>query len=138
MAVHDAYARLTPYELTFPDLGFARAHFDAIRTEAEERGTELRDPTAFVMLASTGQALREIRGTQDDPSLIRQYGLLLYHAYHFCAAGEPLYLVSAVVLRALVAEGPGEPGWIPALDPDAGYAQLPQHLVWVRGDESAP
>ena len=24
MAVHDAYARLTPYELSFPELGFAR------------------------------------------------------------------------------------------------------------------
>jgi hypothetical protein len=137
MAVHDAYARLTPYELSFPDLGFARRHFAAIRRESEARQVDLADPTDFVMLASTGQALREIRGPQDDPALIRQYGFLLYHAYHFCEAGEPLFLLPTARLRALLAdEGPSAP-WQPALEPAAGYVQLPQHLVWVRAMEGA-
>ena len=135
MAVHDAFARLTPYELSFPDLGFARTHFGAIRAEAEARGVDLRDPTAFVMLAATGQALREIRGPDDDPALIRQYGFLLYHAYHFCEAGEPLYLVAAPAARRML-DGDGEsPGWRPDLEPAAAYVQLPQHLVWVRAME---
>ncbi len=138
MAVHDAYARLTPYELSFPDLGFARAHFTAIRTEAEERQVDLRDPQAFVMLASTGQALREIRGPQDDPALIRQYGYLLYHTYHFCAAGEPLYLLTAPAVRRLLEKPGAANGWTPALEPAAAYVQLPQHLVWVRASDDVP
>lgn len=138
MAVHDAYARLTPYELSFPDLDFARRHFSAIREEATAREVDLRDPTAFVMLASTGQALREIRGPQDDPALIRQYGFLLYHAYHFCASGEALYVAPASALRPLLAEDPDASGWKPALDPAAGYVQLPQHLVWVRSTDRDP
>lgn len=138
MAIHDAFARLTPYELSFPDLAFARAHFDAIREEAEARGTDLGDPTAFVLLAAAGQALQEIRGTDDDPALIRQYGALLYHAFHFHAAGEPLVLVRAAALRPLLDGHGGREGWVPALDPPAGYAQLPQHLVWVRALEGDP
>jgi hypothetical protein len=139
VAVHDAYARLTPYELSFPDLGFARSHFRAIRGEAEARQVDLRDPSAFVMLASTGQALREIRGPHDDPALIRQYGYLLYHSYHFCAAGEPLYLAGAAAVRPLLDAEPDTAGWQPDLEPAAAYVQLPQHLVWVRaGAEMAP
>ncbi|MSR35511.1 MAG: hypothetical protein EXR95_02540 [Gemmatimonadetes bacterium] len=137
MAVHDAYARLTPYELSFPDLGFARTHFAAIRREAEARQVDLGDQTDFVMLASTGQALREIRGPQDDPALIRQYGFLLYHAYHFCEAGEPLFLVPTARVRALLADDEASDSWQPALEPAAGYVQMPQHLVWVRAMEDA-
>jgi hypothetical protein len=138
MSVHDAYARLTPYELTFPDLESARTHFRAIRQEADAREVELRDPSAFVMLASTGQALREIRGPEDDPALIRQYGLLIYHSFHFFEVGEPLHLIEATALRELLDGDPDASGWTPRLDPAAGYLQLPQHLVWVRSSGDAP
>ena len=138
MPVHDAFARITPYELSFPDLELARTHFAAISREADERRTDVRDPEAFVMLAASGQALREIRGPEDDPALIRQYGILLYHAFHFCRQGEPLYLVLGPALRQVLGRDPDTEGWIPALDPPAGYAQLPQHLVWVRAAEEAP
>lgn len=142
MSLHDAFARLTPYELSFPDMGFARAHFDAIRLEAEARQVDVRDPSAFIMLASAGQALREIRGAEDDPALIRQYGLLLYHAFHFCEEGEPLYLIETGALRDLLDKDPETLAWKPSLGAAAGdaagYAQLPQHLVWVRSDADAP
>ena len=144
MSVHDAWARLTPYELSFPDLAFARGHFAAIREEAGARQTDLHDAAAFVMLAASGQALREIRGPDDDPALIRQYGSLLYHAFHFHAAGEPLWLVRVPALRALLGGAPDAPdapdaaGWVPALEPAAGYAQLPQHMVWVRSSGDDP
>ena len=138
MPVHDAFARITPYELFFPDLELARTHFAAISREADERRTDVRDPDAFVMLAASGKALREVRGSGDDPALIRQYGLLLYHAFHFCRQGEPLYLVLGAGLREFLSRDPEMEGWIPALDPPAGYAQLPQHLVWVRASEDAP
>lgn len=138
MPGHDAFARLTPYELSFPDLAFARRHFVAIREEAEVRGVELTDPSAFVMLAATGKALREIRGPEDDPALIHQYGYLLYHSFHFCEAGEPLYLFQTAALRDLLEKEPETAGWTPGLEPAAGYVQLPQHLVWVRAAPNTP
>jgi hypothetical protein len=138
MSGHDAFARLTPYELSFPDLDFARRHFAAIRREGEARQVELGDASAFVMLAASGQALREIRGPQDDPALIHQYGFLLYHSFHFCEAGERLYLLQAPALRELLDADPAIEGWTPALEPRAGYVQLPQHLVWVRAAPRLP
>ena len=137
MPTHDAYARLSPYELSFPDPESAREHFQAIRLEADARGADLRDPTGFVMLGATGQALREVRGAEDDPGLIRQHGLFLYHSFHFHDLGEPLYLLRVSELRRLLDTEPtGD--WIPALRPAAGYAQLPQHLVWVNSGPDAP
>ncbi len=142
MPPHDAFARFTPYELSFPDLSQARAHFDAIRSEADARKVEVRDPSAFVMLAATGQALREIRSAEDDPALIRQYGLLLFHSFHFCEEGEALYLVEAGTLRDLLDKDPDTSGWTPSFGETAGhaagYVQLPQHLVWVRSEDGAP
>ena len=141
MSLHDAFARFTPYELLFPGLSSARAHFDAIRSEADAREVDVRDPSSFVMLAATGQAVREIRSAEDDPALIRQYGLLLYHAFHFREQGEELYLIEAEVLRALLDEDPEVLGWRPSLGETvghaAGYFQLPQHHVWVRSEEDA-
>lgn len=138
MSLHDAFARITPYELSFPDLEFARSHFQAIQSEAEARSADLRDPSGFVMLAAAGEALRAIRGPEDDPALIKQYGSMLYHAFHFFAAGEPLYLIEAAVLRDLTRRDPVDPDWTPGLEPPAGYAQLPQHMVWVRAEADAP
>jgi hypothetical protein len=138
MPGHDAFARITPYELSFPDLDFARRHFAAIRREGEARGVDLGEPGAFIMLAASGQALREIRGPEDDPALIHQYGFLLYHSFHFCEAGEPLYLLQAPALRELIEKDPPGPEWTPAFPRDAAYVQLPQHLVWVRSAPGLP
>ena len=142
MSLHDAFARFTPYELSFPGLAPARAHFDAIRSEADARQVDASDSSSFIMLGATGQAVREIRSTEDDPALIRQYGLLLYHAFHFREQGEALYLIETGALRDLLDKDPEILGWMPSLGETvgraAGYAQLPQHLVWVRSEEGTP
>ena len=141
MSLHDAYARFTPYELSFPGMSPARAHFDAIRSEADAREVDARDPSSFVMLAAAGRAVREIRSAEDDPALIRQYGLLLYHAFHFHEGGEALYLIETEAIRDLLDGDPEILGWAPSLGEPAGhaagYVQLPQHLVWVRSQEDA-
>ena len=141
MSLHDAFARFTPYELLFPGSSPAGEHLDAIRGEADARQVDTRDPSSFIMLAATGQAVREIRSTEDDPALIRQYGLLLYHAFHFREQGEELYLIETGALRDLLDRDPEMVGWKPLLGETAGhragYAQLPQHLVWVRSEGDA-
>lgn len=138
MAVHDAYARLTPYELAIPGREFAETHFAEIETEAETRGFDLLDPEAFVMLAAAGAALREIRGEEDDPGLIEQYGALLFHGFHFWRSAEALYLCDLRTVRYLVESDPGIGRWKASVPSSAGYVQLPRHLFWARSDEEGP
>ena len=138
MAIHDKYARTTPFELLLPREDFAREWFPKIREEAKERGGDLGDPDSFLLLGEAAMALREIRGQDDPPESMQQYGALLFHAFHFFEAGMPLYLLGTDVVRLMVGEGSGEGEWNPALPGKAGYLQLPHHLVWTQGTGDDP
>ena len=135
MPIHDAYARITPYELFLPTGSYADERFPLIRAEAETRGAGLNDPHGFALLSEAGAVLREIRGEGDDPHLIHQYGALLFHVFHFWGEGCPLYLLETRAMRFLADTGPPEGTWSPALPGRAGYVQLPQHLIWTHGGE---
>lgn len=133
MPVHDAYARITPYELLLPREDFADVRFPLIRKEAEEREADLGDPERFALLSEAGAALRLLRGETDDPQRIHQFGILLYHAFHFWEQGLPFYQLETGVVRYLVETGPPPGTWTPSSPGPAGYVQLPQHLFLVPG-----
>lgn len=137
MPIHDAYARLTPFELLLPDADFAAERFAAVEAEAAERGSDLSDPEQFVMLMAVGETLRELRGPGESSKRIGEHGSLLFHAYHFRRAGRPLWLLSAPAARFLVEAAGGSP---PEVEPPgpAGYVQLPQHLFWARSEPERP
>jgi len=137
MALHDTYARITPYELLLPEEDFADRRFPPIQKEAEERKVSLADPERFVLLGEVGAILRNIRGEEEDPQSIHQTGMLLFHAYHFWDQGHSFFHVATEVVRYLVESGPGSGAWNAALPGPAGYVQLPQHLVWVPGAEDS-
>jgi hypothetical protein len=135
MALHDAYARVTPYELSFPDLEWGRTRFAEIKEEAEGRGVDPDESGRFVMLASVGRLLRELRPEDEAVERIHSHGLLLYHAFHFWESGELLLLVDIrAARRAVDAHAGGCSGELPA---KAGYAQLPQHLFWTGAEDGA-
>lgn len=138
MPVHDAYARVTPYELTLPDEGYAEKRFPLIREEARSRGLDITAPEGFVMVAEVGAALREIRSPQDDPALIQEYGALLFHAFHFWEAGKPFFLLDGSVVRHLTEPELDMGDWQARVPGPAGYVQLPQHLLWARSSEELP
>ncbi|MBT8397608.1 MAG: hypothetical protein HKO65_10245 [Gemmatimonadetes bacterium] len=135
MPIHDAYARVTPYELLLPTEGFADERFPLIQQEAKEREADLFDPERFALLSEAGAILREIRGEGDDPQLIHQFGILLFHAFHFWKEGLPFFQLETGAVRYLVKAGPEGGGWAASLPGLAGYVQLPQHLMWVPGGE---
>ena len=138
MPIHDDYARITPYELLLPEADFADLRFPLIEEEAKERETQTHDPEAFNLLSQVGAILRIIRGEDDDPRLIHQSGVLLFHAFHFWKEGLPFYQMDTGVVRYLVEAGPGGGEWAAALPGRAGYFQLPQHLFWVPGGDDSP
>lgn len=131
MALHDAYARLTPFELALPDAGASRARLQAIATEAAAQGIDPGDPTTLLRLAPAVDALRRMRPESEVPGGVHSYAALLFHAYHFQRCGGTLYLLTAPVARYLVDTDPDLDGWAPH-PPCAGYVQLPRHLFWVR------
>ena len=135
MTLHDAYARLTPYEIAFQDRDALQALIGEITQEAEGRGADPSLPHAFITMGSVGAFVRELQGPDAAPEAIHQYGALVFQAVHFTAAECPLYVLSTHASRYLV---DGVPDGEPVPPSPAGYLQLPQHLFWTVGDEKNP
>ncbi len=144
MAVHDAYARLTPYELLLPEPDFSDRCFPAIGQEAQERGVDVGNPAAFVMLGAVQGVLAELRDDEAAPESAHDHGGVLYFAYHLWRTGGAVVLVRQETLRDLVSGGHGPAlssrasSWPNGLSGRAGYVQLPQHLVWIDEARSGP
>lgn len=137
MPFHDEYARITPFELAFPDREQADGLVTDVRAEAENRGADLEDWGAFNMLASVAGFLQRLREPDAPPEAFTDYGALAYHAYHFLTADAPVFLVTTHAARYLVDGGP-DTDHVEA-PTRAGYAQLPRHLFWIHGGrESDP
>lgn len=133
MPVHDAYARLTPFEIAFPD--GAERLVRAVQQASEMQG-DPGDVRAFFTSPAVGAVLDELRADNTGTESIHPLGMLAYQAYHFVRAGRPLLLVGTDVARRLT-EGAAK-GSEPTLPAEAGYLQLPQHLFWAPHADGAP
>ena len=143
MAVRDAYARFTPYELLLPDAGFPDRHFPGIGGEAAERGVDTGNPAAFLTLGAVQGALAELRGDDAGPEAAYDHGGVLYFAYHMWRTEGGVVLARRGTLRALLGGGGeadlrGGSSWTEDLRGRAGYVQLPMHLVWVEEARNGP
>ncbi len=144
MAIHDAYARLTPYEMLLPDAGFPDRHFPGIADEAGQRGVDPANPAAFVMLGQVQAALAELRAEDAAPESSNDHVGVLFFAYHLWRTEGTVVLAQQKTMRALLS-GEGEPPrdgrnslWSKELGGRAGYVQLPQHLVWLEEARNDP
>lgn len=127
MSLHDEYARLTPFEIAFPDRARFDALVEAVAAEAERRSV---DPTlldVFAALESVGAFLVELHGDDVPRVDLLEHAALAYHAVHFVRAACPLLLLETAAARHVVA---GAPSGRPVPPAGSGYVQLPQHLFW--------
>jgi len=144
VAVHDAYARLTPYELLLPEPDFADRRFPAIGDEAVQQGVDTGNPAAFVMLGAVQGALAELREEDAPPESVHDHGSILYFVYNLWRSAGVVVLAQQKTLRALLSGDAGTPSpgpkslWINELAGRAGYIQLPQHLVWIEEARNGP
>lgn len=144
MAIHDAYARLTPYELLLPDAAFPDRHFTSIGEEAAARGVDAGNPAAFVMLGAVQGALAELRAEDAAPESANDHGSVLFFAYHLWRTEGTVVIAQQKTMRALLS-GESEPQsethksqWAKDFGGRAGYVQLPQHLVWLEEPRNDP
>ena len=135
MSLHDAYARVTPYELALPDAEEVEALARDVGEEAEGRGVDLDDLNAFLTLGSVDAFVRRVAGGDVEPTALHQYGPLAFHLVRFQNAGRPLFLMSTHVARYVVE---GVPEGSPDPPQASGYLQLPQHLFWTQAGGDAP
>jgi hypothetical protein len=139
MSLHDDYARLTPFEIAFPDRTAVAALSAEVAEEAKQRGVDDGVPETFITLLAVGELVRRMRGPDAPPESTYPFGALLYHGVHFLRGGCPLYLLETGATRRLVLAVPdaarGDVRERDTLDPPsvAGYLQLPQHLLWTGG-----
>jgi hypothetical protein len=130
MPLHDAYARLTPYEIAFPDPRRLSNLAAAAAAEATARGVDASALDAFVSLSAVGAFLTELHGDEASRVATLEYAALTFHATRFHEEGCPLFLLETTAARELVA---GAPSTEPTPPVGAGYLQLPQHLFWTAG-----
>lgn len=146
MAIHDEYARVTPFEVAFPDQDTADRWTTRIRERAEAGSTEdaLRDPGRFLALPAVAEVVHEMREPGAGTGEVQKHGILLFHAFHFQEADRPLYLLRTGVARYLVEtrgdeeSGEGGDSGRPELPERAGYLQLPRQLFWMAPSEEGP
>lgn len=146
MTIHEAYARVTPFEVAFPDADTAHEWMARIREAAEADGMEaaLHDPGRFLSLPAVAEVVHEMREPGTGTGQVQKHGILLFHAFHFHEAGRPVYLLRAGVARYLVeTEGEGRSGEAGEslrmeLPARAGYLQLPRQLFWMAPTEEGP
>ena len=146
MAVHDAYARVTPYELLFPAPDFPDERFPSVEAEGAARGTDLTNPAAFATCGAVQGILADLQPRDEPPEHDEArfaqgsaHAHVLYFAFQLWRTERPsdtkrpaVALFSRAALRTLPASEALAPGWEAALRGRSGYLQLPQHMVWAE------
>ena len=120
MAIHDAYARFTPYELLLPDPEFEDRCFAAIAREAEERGVDPGNPAAFVTLGAVRGGLAELREEDAGAQEALDHAGLLFFAYHLWRGDGAIVLAPRKTVRELLAGAKGVVGAGGEAGPDPG------------------
>jgi hypothetical protein len=125
--------RPTPFDLVFS--GLAPERFPALRDALAAAGADPRDRDAFLLTFPAMSLLRDLR--PDDSGAgegVHELTALLHHAYLAWDAGLPTWTVADARLRQLLPLelAPTAP------PPVAGYAQLPERLVWASLTASGP
>jgi hypothetical protein len=127
--------RTHPYQLVFN--AELEAMLDEIATEAAQRDVDTGNPDRLGMLMSAGNLLRALVPDDAPPAAIQQVARLIYHCYHYRAAGRQDFEIDEPVLRELLGTG-FVAGPVQVRPPaSAGYVRLPRNRVWSRITEDA-
>lgn len=132
--------RQDPYTLVFGAESMDERLFPPIAEEAEARDQPLDDPDRFLFLSSVGKLLQAIAGSEPyeegaspgegEKEALRQYGRLLFHAFHFWRDRRTRVALDEEKLRWLLNEVTSVGDWTLRPPARSGYLRLPRNLVW--------
>ncbi|HET9439706.1 MAG TPA: hypothetical protein VFO52_06025 [Longimicrobiales bacterium] len=128
--------RQHPYDLVFSNAEMVQ-RLDAIAAEAEERGVDSMDADRALMLVSFGELLGTLLPGDAAPDVIQQVAWLIFHCFHYRAAGEQTFEIAEPVLRELLSTGLVAGPQTFTSSVSSGYVVLPRHRVWSRISEDA-
>lgn len=77
-----------------------------------------------------GGGAPDVAGARDDA--LKQYGRLLYHAFHYWQAQKPTRRVDEDGVRWLLDEVTSVGDWTLTPPAGSGYLQLPRNLIWAE------
>ena len=81
---------------------------------------------------ATGEAGADGSDARDDRDALKQYGRLLYHAFHYWRDRKPTRRVDERTLRWLLDDVSSVGDWSLAVPATSGYLQLPRNLIWAE------
>lgn len=122
--------RLTPYELVFTEGDFEAETFPQIRAETGDGEIETLRRDRFDFIRTAGKVVREVTPADAPPDALEQYRAILFHAFHFWAAGRQLYVLESAAARYLVEAAPPLTEWEFEIPSRSLYLQLPANLFW--------
>ncbi|HET7585710.1 MAG TPA: hypothetical protein VFK13_12420 [Gemmatimonadaceae bacterium] len=124
----------TPYELVIAPL--EESVFPAIRSEAEQRGTDPRRRDQFILLGHVGATLAAMEPEDAPPDALQEYAEVLYQGFQFWRWGRRLYVFDETVTAALLAPRVELRDWELAAPP-ACYLRFPYQRLWARVADEA-
>ena len=124
-----------PFDLIFSD--DLETCFDDIKTEAADRGVDVRERERFSMLVAVGELLRTLLPEDAPADAFVEVAGLVFYAYHFRLHGSQSFDIPEPVLRELLSTGfaAGPTQTVPPIN--AGYIMLPRNRVWSRITDDA-
>lgn len=140
--------RQDPYDLVFGAEDMDERLFPPIAEEAAAREQPLDDPDRFLFLSSVGKLLQAISGSEpyqagapaadEQKESLRQYGRLLFHAFHFWRGRKRRVELGEDRVRWLLDEVTSVGDWELRPPDDAGYLRLPRNLIWAAPAPELP
>lgn len=88
------------------------------------------DPDQFGFLGRVADAIRTMLPEDAPPEARDELRAVLFHAWAFWHAGQPVFALQPPVARYLVEARPGLSGWPLRLPAASVYLQLPANLFW--------
>lgn len=78
------------------------------------------------------EAVASSRDADEDDDALRQYGRLLYHAFHYWRDHKPTRRLDEEAVRWLLDDVSSVGDWSLSVPASSGYLQLPRNLIWAE------
>lgn len=114
------------------DAGHDQPKSNGIEGTGAAPGENAEGPEGAVAPPASGPEPDADQDGRGAAEALKQYGRLLFHAFHYWRDGKPTRRIDEEGLRWLLEEVSTVGAWSLVAPAPSGYLQLPRNLVWAR------